>query len=154
MPRIGVYICHCGLNIAGSINVAEVAEYVETLTDVIIARHYTYICSDPGQRMIVEDIKTYGIERVVIAACSPRMHEETFRRTVAEAGLNPYLLEVVNLREHYSWPHSKEYGKATGKAKELVRMGVARARLLEALEKRTISVEKKVLVVGGGIAGI
>ncbi|RLF97549.1 MAG: disulfide reductase [Candidatus Wolframiiraptor sp.] len=154
MPNIGVYVCHCGLNIAGTVDVERVVEYAKNLPDVIVAKHYKYICSEPGQRMIQEDIQAYGLERVVIAACSPRMHEETFRKTVAEAGLNPYLLEVVNLREHCSWAHSDQPEKATEKAKELVRMGVARARLLEPLEKRVISVEKKVLVVGGGIAGI
>jgi heterodisulfide reductase subunit A len=154
MPKIGVYICHCGLNIAGTVDVESVAEYAETLPNVIVAKHYAYVCSEPGQRMIQEDIQAHGLERVVIAACSPRMHEETFRKTVAEVGLNPYLLEVVNLREHCSWPHSNEPEKATEKAKELVRMGTARARLLEPLEKRRISVEKSVLVVGGGIAGI
>jgi len=154
MPKVGVYVCHCGLNIAGTVDVEEVARYAETLPDVAVAKHYTYTCSEPGQRMIQEDIQAYGLERIVIAACSPRMHEETFRKTVSEAGLNPYLLEIVNLREHCSWPHSEEPGKATEKAKDLVRMGVARARLLEPLEKRRVSVEKNVLVVGGGIAGI
>jgi len=154
MPKIGVYICHCGLNIAGTVDVESVAEYAKTLPNVTVAKHYAYVCSEPGQRMIRKDIQAHGLERVVIAACSPRMHEETFRKTVAEVGLNPYLLEVVNLREHCSWPHSNEPEKATEKAKDLVRMGTARARLLEPLEKRRISVEKSVLVVGGGIAGI
>ena len=154
MPKIGVYICHCGLNIAGTVDVESVAEYAKTLPNVTVAKHYAYVCSEPGQRMIQKDIQAHGLERVVIAACSPRMHEETFRKTIAEVGLNPYLLEVVNLREHCSWPHSNEPKKATEKAQELVRMGVARARLLEPLEKRRISVEKSVLVVGGGIAGI
>jgi len=154
MTKIGVYVCHCGLNIAGVVDVEKVAEYAKTLPDVVIAKHYTYMCSEPGQRMIQEDIQAHRLDRIVIATCSPRMHEETFRKAVAEAGLNPYLLEIVNLREQCSWPHSNEPEKATEKAKELVRMGVARARLLEPLEKRTISVEKNVLVVGGGIAGI
>jgi len=154
MPRIGVYVCHCGLNIAGVVNVEEVTEYAKTLPDVAIARHYTYTCSEPGQRMIQDDIKAENIDRVVIATCSPRMHEETFRRAVADAGLNPYLLEIVNLREHVSWAHSEEAEEATEKAKDLVRMGVARARLLEPLERKKVPVEKSVLVVGGGIAGI
>ena len=154
MTKIGVYICHCGLNIAGVVDVQRVMEYAKTLPGVVIARHYTYTCSDPGQRMIIEDIKTYGIDRVVIATCSPRMHEETFRKTVAEAGLNPYLLEIVNLREHVSWVHSEEPEKATKKAMDLVRMGVARARLLEPLQTKKVGVEKNVLVIGGGIAGI
>jgi heterodisulfide reductase subunit A len=154
MPRIGVYVCHCGLNIAGVVDVEKVADYAGKLKDVVVARHYVYMCSETGQRMIKEDIKAHNLDRVVIATCSPRMHEETFRKTVAEAGLNPYLLEIVNLREHVSWVHSEEPEKATEKAKDLVKMGVARVKLLEPLEKRRVSVEKKVLVVGGGIAGI
>jgi heterodisulfide reductase subunit A len=154
MTRIGVYVCHCGLNIAGVVDVEKVAEYAKTLKDVAVARHYTYMCSEPGQSMIQDDIKAKKLDRIVIATCSPRMHEETFRRAVAEAGLNPYLTEIVNLREHVSWAHTHEPEKATEKAKALVRMGVARVRLLEPLENRKVSVEKSVLVVGGGIAGI
>jgi len=154
MPGIGVYVCHCGLNIAGVVDVEKVTEYAAKLPDVAVARHYTYMCSDPGQRMIQEDIKAQKLDRVVIATCSPRMHEETFRKAVAEAGLNPYLLEIVNLREHVSWAHSHERKKATKKAMDLVKMGVARAKLLEPLEKRKVKVERNVLVVGGGIAGM
>ena len=154
MARIGVYVCHCGLNIAGTVDVEKVTEHAKSLPDVAIAKHYTYMCSDPGQRMIQDDIKKHKLDRIVIATCSPRMHEETFRKAVAEAGLNPYLVEIVNLREHVSWPHAHEPNKATEKAKALVRMGVARVRLLESLKKRKVSVEKNVLVVGGGIAGI
>ena len=154
MARIGVYVCHCGLNIAGVVDVEKVAEYAKTLPNVATAKHYTYMCSEPGQKLIQNDIKTHKLDRIVIATCSPRMHEETFRKAVAEAGLNPYLAEIVNLREHVSWPHTHEPEKATEKAKALVRMGVARAQLLEPLEKHKVTVEKKVLVVGGGIAGI
>jgi heterodisulfide reductase subunit A len=154
MPKIGVYVCHCGLNIAGVVDVEKVTEYAKQLPNVAVARHYAYMCSDPGQRMIQEDVKKRKLDRVVIATCSPRMHEETFRKAVAEAGLNPYLLEIVNLREHVSWAHTHEPEKATEKAMALVRMGVARAKLLEPLEKRKAKVEKSVLVVGGGIAGI
>lgn len=154
MARIGVYVCHCGLNIAGVVDVEAVAEYAKTLPDVVTAEHYTYMCSETGQGLIKNDIKSYRLERVVIATCSPLMHEETFRKAVAEAGLNPYLTEIVNLREHVSWAHTHEPEKATEKAKALVRMGVSRARLLEPLEKRKVTVEKSVLVVGGGIAGI
>src|SRR5271157_4406944 len=154
MTKIGVYICHCGLNIAGVVDVQKVAENVKTLPDVIIPRHIAYIYSEPGQRMIQEDIKAEKLDRVVIATCSPRMHEETFRGAVAETGLNPYLMEIVNLREHVAWAHTHEPEKATEKAKALVRMGVARARFLEPLEKHRVPVEKSVLVVGGGIAGI
>jgi len=154
MARIGVYVCHCGLNIAGVVDVEKVAEYAKTLPNVATAKHYTYMCSEPGQKLIQNDIKTHKLDRIVIATCSPRMHEETFRKAVAETGLNPYLTEIVNLREHVSWPHTHEPEKATEKAKALVRMGVARAQLLEPLEKHKVTVEKKVLVVGGGIAGI
>jgi len=154
MPKIGIYVCHCGLNIAGVVDVKRVVEYAKGLPDVAVARNYTYMCSEPGQRMIQDDIKVHNLERVVIATCSPRMHEETFRRAVAEAGLNPYLLEIVNLREHVSWAHSDEPERATEKAIDLVRMGVARAMLLEPLEKTRVSVERNVLVVGGGIAGM
>ena len=154
VTRIGVYVCHCGLNIAGVVDVEKVAEYAKRLPDVAVSRHYTYMCSEPGQRMVQDDIKTLGIDRIVIATCSPRMHEDTFRRAVAETGLNPYLTEIVNLREHVSWVHTHEPEKATEKAEDLVRMGVARVRLLEPLEKRRVKVEKSVLVVGGGIAGI
>ncbi len=151
---MGVYICHCGLNIAGTIDVEAIARYAKSLPDVVVSKHYTFMCSDPGQRLIQNDIKKLKLDRIVIATCSPRMHEETFHRAVAETGLNPYLVEIVNLREHVSWPHSREPNKATEKAKALVRMGVARAKLLEPLEKHRVAVEKEALVVGGGIAGI
>jgi heterodisulfide reductase subunit A len=154
MTRIGVYVCHCGLNIAGIVDVEDIADYALTLPSVTVARHYTYMCSEPGQRMIQNDIKAHRLDRIVIATCSPRMHEETFRKAVSEVGLNPYLVEIVNLREQVSWPHSEEPQKATEKAKAMVRMGVARAKLLEPLERQSVSVEKNVLVVGGGIAGI
>ncbi|TET65567.1 FAD-binding protein [Candidatus Bathyarchaeota archaeon] len=154
VPKIGVYICHCGLNIAGVIHVKDVTEHAITLPDVVLARHYSYVCSGPGQRMIQEDIRQNKLDRIVIASCSPQMHEETFRATMTEAGLNPYLLEVVNLREQCSWCHSDAPEKATEKAKELVRMGVARVKLLEPLTKPKLKAEKSVLVVGGGIAGI
>lgn len=154
MTRIGVYVCHCGLNIAGTVDVEKAAEYAKSLPNVAVTRHYTYMCSDLGQRMIQDDIKTHKLDRIVIATCSPRMHEETFRKTVEKAGLNPYLVEIVNLREHVSWPHAHEPDVATEKAKALIRMGVARVHLLEPLKKHKVSVEKNVLVVGGGIAGI
>jgi heterodisulfide reductase subunit A len=154
MTRIGVYVCHCGLNIAGVVDVSNVADYAKALPDVAVVKHYPYMCSEPGQRMIQDDIRTHKLNRILIATCSPRMHEETFRRAVDRAGLNPYLVEIVNLREHVSWPHSGEPEKATEKAKALVRMGVARVKLLQPLERQRVSVEKSVLVVGGGIAGI
>jgi heterodisulfide reductase subunit A len=154
MPKIGVYVCHCGLNIAGVVDVEKIVEYAKTLEDVSVSKDYKYMCSEPGQKMIQDDIRTHKLDRIVIATCSPRMHEETFRKAVAEAGLNPYLVEIVNLREHVSWPHTKEREKATQKAETLVKMGVARVRLLRPLVRKRVKVEKGVLVVGGGIAGI
>lgn len=147
-------MCHCGLNIAGTVDVKAVVEGAKRLPSVIVAKDYVYTCSDPGQEMIKEDIKQHKLDRIVIVACSPKMHEETFRKTVQQAGLNPYLLEMVNLREQCSWCHSEEREKATEKAKTLVRMGVSRATFLEPLKKGKIKANKSVLVIGGGIAGI
>ncbi|MDH5362491.1 MAG: CoB--CoM heterodisulfide reductase iron-sulfur subunit A family protein [Aigarchaeota archaeon] len=153
-PRIGVYVCHCGLNIAGSVDVKEVAEHAAHLPGVVVAREYRYVCSDPGQQMIRDDIEGERLNRVVVAACSPRMHEFTFRKTLQEAGLNPYLLEVANIREQCSWPHEREPELATEKAKALVTMAIAKARLVEPLQAKSVPVEKSTLVIGGGIAGI
>ncbi|MDH5634552.1 MAG: CoB--CoM heterodisulfide reductase iron-sulfur subunit A family protein, partial [Candidatus Bathyarchaeota archaeon] len=154
MVRIGVYVCHCGLNIAGVVDVKSVAKYAATLPNVEVARDNKYLCSDTGQKTIKDDIKKHRLDRVVIASCSPRMHEETFRRTVNEAKLNPYLMEMVNIREQDSWCHSEEPERATEKAKELVEIAVARAAHLEPLETGKIQAKKSVLVLGGGIAGI
>lgn len=153
-PRIGVYICHCGINIGGVVNCPEVAEFAKSLKNVVVARDYKYMCADPGQELIQKDIKEYNLNRVVVAACSPRMHEPTFRRCVEEAGLNPFLFEFVNIREHDSWVHMHEPEKATEKAKDLVRMGVAKARLLEPLEFIKVGVKNRALVIGGGVSGI
>ncbi|MBE6493240.1 MAG: CoB--CoM heterodisulfide reductase iron-sulfur subunit A family protein [Methanosphaera stadtmanae] len=152
--RMGVYVCHCGVNIGGVVDCASVAEYANSLPDVVVAREYKYTCSDPGQEMIQEDIKELNLNRVVVAACSPRLHEPTFRRCVQEAGLNPYLFEFVNLREQDSWVHGDNPAEATSKAKDLVRMGIAKARLLNALTAQTVDVKKTAMVIGGGIAGI
>ena len=153
-PRIGVYVCHCGVNIGGVVDCKAVAEFAKTLKNVVVARDYKYMCADPGQEMIKKDIKEYNLNRVVVAACSPRLHEPTFRRCVAEAGLNPFLFEFANIREHCSWVHMHEPEKATEKAKDLVRMAVAKARLLEPLEFIKVGVTKRALVIGGGVAGI
>jgi heterodisulfide reductase subunit A len=147
-------VCHCGLNIAGTVDVKAVVEDARKLPGVTIAKDYVYTCSDPGQEMIKEDIKKYNLDRVVIAACSPKMHEATFRKTMEQAGLNAYVLEIVNLREQCSWCHSEEHEKSTEKAKALIRMAVARATFLEPLKKGKIKARKSVLVIGGGIAGI
>lgn len=154
LTRLGVYVCHCGLNIAGAVDVKAVVEDAKKQPGVIVAKDYVYTCSDPGQEMIEEDIKNHELDRIVIAACSPKMHEETFRKTIQQAGLNQYLLEMVNLREQCSWCHAKEHEKATEKAKALVRMGIARAAFLEPLKRGKIKAKKSILIIGGGIAGI
>ena len=152
--RVGVYVCHCGVNVGGVVNCPEVAEYAKTLPNVVVAKDYKYMCSDPGQSLIQEDIKEHNLNRVVVAACSPRLHEPTFRRCVEEAGLNKFLFEFANLREQDSWVHMTQPAEATAKAKDLTRMAVAKARLLEPLEASKVAVEKKCLVIGGGVAGI
>ncbi len=153
-PKIGVYVCHCGINIGGVADVPALAEYAETLPNVEVAEEYKYFCSDPGQDMIKKDVKEKGINRVVVAACSPRLHEPTFRRCVKEAGLNPFLFEFANIREHDTWVHMNEPEAATEKAKDLIRMAVAKARLLEPLESETVAVKDTAMVIGGGVAGI
>ncbi|MDD1775186.1 MAG: CoB--CoM heterodisulfide reductase iron-sulfur subunit A family protein [Methanobacterium sp.] len=153
-PKIGVYVCHCGINIGGVIDVPALEEYAATLPNVVISEEYKYFCSDPGQEMIQKDVKEKGINRVVVAACSPRLHEPTFRRCVKEAGLNPYLFEFANIREHDSWVHMNEPEAATEKAKDLIRMAVAKARLLEPLIAETVAVKDTAMVIGGGVAGI
>ncbi|MBU1226650.1 MAG: CoB--CoM heterodisulfide reductase iron-sulfur subunit A family protein [Actinobacteria bacterium] len=151
--RIGVYVCHCGTNIAGPIDVEAVTEYAAGLPGVVVARAYKYMCSDPGQELITHDILEEGLDRVVVASCSPSLHEETFRRAVAKGGVNPYLFQMVNIREHGSWVHD-DVEMATAKAKDLVRAGVARVRFHRPLEPRRVPVDGSAMVVGGGIAGI
>lgn len=152
--RIGCYICHCGLNIAGVVDVEKVSEDTGKLPDVVISRHYVYMCSEPGQEMIKRDIKEHNLNRVVVASCSPQMHEPTFRSVVENGGINRYLFEMANLREQCAWAHSRDPIKATEKAKDILRMAVAKARLLQPLERREVQVKPKTLVVGGGITGI
>ncbi|MCR8470778.1 MAG: CoB--CoM heterodisulfide reductase iron-sulfur subunit A family protein [Candidatus Korarchaeota archaeon] len=151
--RIGVYICHCGKNIAGTVNVSELRDFASKLPGVIIARDYVYMCSSTGQNLIKEDIKKLGINRVVIAACSPSMHLETFRRAVAETSLNKYLLEMSNIREQCSWVHT-DPKKATEKAKRIIAMAIRKVSSFVPLEEIQREVQRKVLVIGGGIAGI
>ena len=153
-PRIGVYVCHCGLNIARTVDCEKVAAQSSSLPDVVIARDIQYACSEPGQQSMKEDIAEQGLDRIVIASCSPRLHEPTFRQMLESVGLNPYLLEMANLREHCSWVHMHDPQAATGKALDLVRMAVARAGLLEPLQSSKLPVSKRTLVIGGGIAGI
>ncbi|MGQ9706373.1 MAG: FAD-dependent oxidoreductase [bacterium] len=152
-PRIGVYVCHCGHNIAGVVDVVAVSEYAKTLPGVVVARDDRFVCSDPGQDLIIKDIKEFNLNRVVIASCSPRIHELTFRNTVKEAGLNQYLFTQVNIREMVSWV-TEDPERATEKAKRFVAGGVRRAYYLEPLESRTVPVTPSALIVGGGIAGI
>lgn len=151
--RVGVFICWCGSNIAATVDVARVAEAASTMPGVVYVEHNKYTCSEPGQDSIRKAIKEHRLDRVVVAACSPRMHEETFRRTVSGAGLNPYLLEIANLREHCSWVHP-DIEAGTPKAIDLVRRAVAKVARNVPLQKSRIPVEKKALVIGGGIAGI
>ncbi len=152
-PRIGVYICHCGVNIAATVDVEQVAEFAATLPGVVVSRDYLYMCSDPGQGLIQQDIEEQGLNRVVVASCSPRMHEPTFRGAAQQVGLNPYRLEMANIREQCSWVHA-DRERATEKAKELVASVVAKAALLEPLEEREVGVTPGAVVVGGGIAGM
>ncbi len=152
-PRIGVYICYCGSNIAGTVDVLDVAKSAEGLEGVVVSRAYRFMCSDPGQEMIKKDIREYGLNRVVVAACSPTMHEPTYRRVMQDAGLNPYFFEMANIREHCSWV-TADKSEATAKAKALVGAAVARVYYHQPLETREVPVNPATLVVGGGIAGI
>ena len=151
--KIGVYICHCGANIAGALDVAKVTEYAKGLPSVVIARDYKFMCSDPGQDIIKNDIKEKGLNRVVVASCSPRLHETTFRRVVSSAGLNSYLFEMANIREQCAWVHTDKE-MATEKAKALVGAAVRRVLLHEPLETKEVAVNPCTLIVGAGIAGI
>jgi len=152
-PRIGVYICHCGSNIAGTVDVEEIVRFAQGLDGVVTARDYKFMCSDPGQELIKKDIKGLGLNRVVVAACSPTMHEPTFRRACQEAGINPYLFEMANIREHCSWV-TEDKDEATEKAKALVSAAVRRVYYHEPLETREVTINPNTIVVGGGIAGI
>ncbi|MGD2072969.1 MAG: FAD-dependent oxidoreductase, partial [Candidatus Thorarchaeota archaeon] len=152
--RIGVFLCHCGSNIAGVVNMEKVLNAVKELPNVVHAEDYKYVCSKPGQQILKDQIKEHRLDGIVIGACSPRMHETTFRQAMRESGLNPYLLEIANLREHVSWIHSDDSEAATKKATDLVRMAIARARLLEPLEEPEVEIRNSTLIIGGGIAGI
>jgi heterodisulfide reductase subunit A2 len=152
--RVGVFVCHCGLNIAGTVDVHAVADYAKSLPDVVFVKENRYTCADPGQEEIRKAIKQNKLNRVVVAACSPRMHEPTFRRTVAEAGLNSFLYEMANIREFSSWCHQNKPEEATERAKDAVKMAVAKVRLMQPLQTLEVPVTNKALIVGGGIAGI
>ncbi len=151
--RIGVYICWCGTNIAKMVDVEKVAEDIGKLENVIISRNYKYMCSDPGQELIVKDIQEHDLDRVVVAACSPRIHELTFRKALENAGLNQYLFEMANIREHVSWVHTSRE-EATVKAADLVRAAIKRVGYHESLDKLSVDINPATLVVGGGVAGM
>jgi len=152
-PRVGVFVCHCGTNIAQTVDVAKVVAFAATLPGVIIAREHKYMCSDPGQLGIQKDIEEFKLNRVVVSSCSPLMHELTFRETVEDAGLNKFLFQMANIREQCSWVH-EDRQLATQKAMKLVRAAVARVVLHVPLEIKTVPVNPATVVVGGGIAGI
>lgn len=151
--KIGVYVCHCGSNIGGVVDCKAVAEYAAGLPNVVISRDYAYMCSDPGQMLIKDDVKNLNLDRVVVASCSPRMHEPTFRTVVEEAGLNPYFMQMANIREHVSWV-TNDTPSATEKANDLVRAAVRRVIHQEAIIPQEIGITKAALVIGGGVAGI
>ena len=153
-PRIGVFICHCGTNIGGVVNVPKVVEFAKTLPNVVYADDNLFTCSNDTQEIIKEKIKEHNLNRVVVASCTPRTHEPLFRHTVREAGLNPYLFEMANIRDQCSWIHMHEHEKATEKSKDLVRMTVAKSRLLEPLQKMSVPIIKSALVIGGGPSGM
>jgi heterodisulfide reductase subunit A len=152
-PRIGVYVCWCGTNIAKMVDVEAVADEIGRLPNVVISKNYKYMCSDPGQDLIVKDIKEHQLNRVVVSACSPRIHELTFRKALEKAGLNPYLFEMANIREQDSWVHT-DRAEATKKAKSLVAAAVNRVNFHEPLDARTVDINPSTLIIGGGIAGM
>jgi len=154
MKRIGVFLCWCGSNIGGVVDVPKVAEAVKSFPGVAFVQENKYTCSEPGQVAMINAIKEHKIDRVVVASCSPRMHLPTFQKAAQNAGLNPYVVEMANLREHCSWVHAAEPEKATEKAIDLVRKAVAKAAKLEPLFESYIPITKRALVIGGGIAGI
>jgi len=152
--RIGVFLCHCGTNIAGVLDMKELADFAASLPAVVQVAVNLYTCSEPGQQEITRLIREHSLNRIVVGACTPLVLEPTFRKCLVEAGLNPFLLEMVNLREQITWVHSQEPKLALEKAKDMLAAGVARAHFLEPLEYIRVPVTKRALVVGGGIAGL
>jgi heterodisulfide reductase subunit A len=152
-PRTGVYVCRCGTNIAAKVDVEEVAKHARSLDGVKLAREYSYMCSDPGQGLIQQDIQDHGLNRIVVAACSPLMHESTFRRAVEEGGLNPFFFQMSNIREQCSWAII-DRDQATAKARKMVKAAVFRVLHHQPLEVRQVEMNPSALIVGGGIAGI
>lgn len=154
MAKVGVYVCHCGENIAGVVDCEAVRAFAEKLPGVTVARSYLFMCSDPGQEIIKKDIQDGLVDRVVVAACTPRTHEPIFRKALEAAGLNKYLLEMANIRDQDSWVHPHDKEGATEKAKHLVAAAVAKAMRLEPLEDLEVDVHRSALVIGGGVAGM
>ncbi len=152
--KIGVFVCHCGTNIGGVLDIASITEYAKTLPNVIYAADNIYTCSEVGLSEIRDKIKEFNLNRVIVASCTPRTHESLFRNTCQEAGLNPYLFEMVNIRDQDSWVHMKEPEKGTKKAKDLIRMGVSKATLLKPLETVKVEINPSALIIGGGISGM
>jgi heterodisulfide reductase subunit A len=153
-PRVGVFLCHCGINIAGVLDIESLKEYAAGLPGVVYVENNMFLCADEGQRMIQEKIVEHKLNRVVAAACTPRTHEPVFRGSCQQIGLNPYLFEMVNVRDQCSWVHTGLPGMATEKARDLIKMGIAKARHLQPLRKSNINITQSVLVVGGGVAGM
>ena len=152
--RIGVFLCHCGTNIAGVLDMKDLSDYAGKLPGVVLSQANLYTCSDPGQQEIINLIRDHELDRVIVAGCSPKLHEGTFRKCLIEAGLNPFLLEMINVREQVSWVHSHQPAEAQQKTKDMLAAAAARALLLEPLDYIEVPVTKKALVVGGGIAGL
>jgi len=152
--RIGVFLCHCGTNIAGVLDIKDLSDYACKLPGVVLSAANLYTCSEPGQQEIMSLVRDNGLNRVVIAGCSPKLHEGTFRTCMIQAGLNPFLLEMINVREQVSWVHAHEQSAAQEKAKDMLAAAVARVSLLEELSYIRVPVTKRALVVGGGIAGL
>lgn len=152
--RIGVFVCDCGTNIAGSVDTDALVDEAKKQENVVFAAKNTYMCSEPGQQAIKTAVKDHNLNRVVIASCSPRMHEPTFRTCVKEAGLNPYLVDMANIREQCAWVHMGDRKAATEKAIDIMNAYIGRARYLEAQEETRIQVTQSALVIGGGVAGM
>jgi len=152
--RTGVFVCECGTNIANAVDTKEVARFAADLPGVAAVITNRYTCAEPGQNEIKQAIAEHQLNRVVVASCTPKIHEPTFRKCVEDAGLNPYLMDMANIREHCSWVHKQDRSEATDKAKDLVASSVGRASMLEAQDERTFPVTDAALVIGGGVAGI
>ena len=153
MSKVGVFVCHCGENIARTVQVQDVVDFAKDVPGAAVTEDYPYLCSAPGQQMVMDAISEHGIDRVVIAACSPQLHEPTFRAAAAQAGLNPHLVEIANIREHCSWVHH-DSDEASAKACQTITAAVERVKRSNPLDPVEVPVTKRALVIGGGVAGI